>query len=463
MYSDPYPDLSPQQQSQSLAQRIFNQHDAKTCWTVSEVSAWLTQVIRLDMPNPFWICGELVLTAKQAATGHLYASLRDETGATLPLVYFNGMQAIRKDNINSGDKVFAYGHLDIYPQRCNVQFMASRIKRVGDTGTLTELLRKTLAKLAAEGLTDPARKKPLPRYPRRIGLVTSPTAAGYRDFLYTCLSRVQNLTFLLAPSKVQGNTAPAEMIDAIRLLDEYGKCDLIVVTRGGGGAEDLWCFNDEALARAIASAKTPIVTAVGHERDTTLVDYVSDLNAITPTKAAEIVTQELYLATQTLQSHSQRIVRAITWYRQNLRYRLDQCLNARHLTHPQEIISDRKIRLANDELRLASALPHRAKILRSKLDYLWQKLLNAHATKLQQTRTRLTALDTAMRTLDPKGVLQRGYSILLDDNQHAIRDAADAPPGTHLTALLQNGNLDLKVVKKNPVPTGNESIELSLL
>jgi len=450
-------------QPQSLAQRVFSQHDPKTCWTVSEVVSWLTQVIKQDMPNAFWMCGELVLTAKQASTGHLYASLRDESGAIIPLVYFNGMQAIRKDNINSGDKVFAYGHLDIYQQRCTVQFQATRIRRVGDTGTLTELLRKTLAKLAEEGLTDPARKKPLPRYPKRIGLVTSPSAAGYRDFLYTCLSRAKNLTFLLAPSKVQGKEAPTELINAIRLLDDYGKCDLIVVTRGGGGAEDLWCFNDEALARTIAATKTPIVTAVGHERDTTLVDYVSDLNAITPTKAAEIVTQELFLANQALQNFSQRLTRAMTWQRQNLRYRLEQCLRARHLTHPQEIISDRKIRLANDELRLVSALPHRAKILRSRLDALWQRLLTTHATKLQRTKTRLTALETALRTLDPKGVLQRGYSILLDDENHAIREAKDAPPGTHLTALLQKGTLDLQVAKKKTVSTNNESIELSLL
>lgn len=428
-----------------LAVQLFAKHDPRTVWTVTEVANYLTQVVHADFPNYFWLCGELVLNEKQSNNPHFYATLRDETGSTIPVVWFNGTARIRQMDLKSGDRVFAYGHLDIYSPRCTLQFMAQKIQRADGEETLTELMRRSLAKLAAEGLTDPSRKKPIPPFPQRIGIVTSPDAAGYRDFLHTCLSRFPRLTFVLAPSKVQGNAAVPELIQAVKMLDEYGKCDLIVVTRGGGSITDLWCFNDESLARTIAAAKTPIITAIGHERDTTLVDYVSDLNAITPTKAAEIVTQNLFLATQALESYACRIANAMQWLRQNRRLRLEKALSAQHLTHPLQLVADRKTRLANDELRLYSALPHRAEILRSTLDILWQRLLDRQTSDLEHASAQLKTLQTALRTLDPKGVLKRGYSILLDEQQHAIRQPAEAPAGTKLTALLGRGKLKVTV------------------
>ena len=428
-----------------LAAQLYSQHDPRTVWTVTEVSNYLTQVVHADFPNYFWLCGELVLNEKQSNNPHFYATLRDETGATIPVVWFNGTARIRQMELKSGDRVFAYGHLDIYAPHCTLQFMAQKIQRANGEETLTELMRRALAKLSAEGLTDPARKKPIPPFPRRIGIVTSPDAAGYRDFLHTCLSRFPRLSFVLAPSKVQGNAAVPELIQAVKLLDEYGKCDLIVVTRGGGSITDLWCFNDEGLARTIAATKTPIVTAIGHERDTTLVDYVSDLNAITPTKAAEVVTQNLFLAMQALASYAQRMTNVMQWLQQNRRLRLEKALSAQHLTHPLQLVSERKTRLANDELRLYSALPHRAELLRSTLDTLRQRLLEHQTTALEHASAQLKTLQTALRTLDPKGVLKRGYSILLDDQQRAIRTASEATAGTKLTALLSKGKLKVTV------------------
>ncbi|MCQ2396709.1 MAG: exodeoxyribonuclease VII large subunit [Lentisphaeria bacterium] len=437
--------MSEPQQYDNYSERVFASHDPNVAWSVSDVAKYINAVVKHDFPQYFWMFGELVLSSKTQSLAHLYATLRDNDGFSISIVWFNGVSKLAQANIKNGDRVLVYGHIDFYQPRTSVQFVASQIRLIDDKNTLLEKMRQTLAKLAAEGLTDPARKKPLPPYPKCIGIVSSPDAAGYRDFLHTCLSRFPRLSFVLAPSKVQGNTAAAELRQALQMLDDYGKCDVIVLTRGGGSADDLWCFNDEALARAVAAARTPIITAVGHEKDTTLVDYVSDCNAITPTKAAEVVTGNYFMVSGTLADFMRRLEQNIVWKTKSLRMRLDNCLACPYLVHPQGMISDRKTRLANDEIRLYGALPQRAQKMRSTLDNLWQRLFFCQQTRLTRASASLKATTASLRALDPKGVLQRGYSILLDENQHAIRKSEEAPSGTSLTALLSDGQLKVVV------------------
>lgn len=424
---------------------IFARHDPRKAWSVSEVAKYIDAVVKNDFPQKFWIYGEIVFSPTKSNSAHLYATLRDNDGYSISVVQFNGAAKILKSGIKNGNRVFAYGNIGFYPQHNQVQFYATQVQLIDDKGTLLEKMRESLAKLTMEGLTDPARKKPLPPYPKCIGIVTSPDAAGYRDFIYTCLSRFPRLSFILSPSRVQGVGAADELRLALQRLDALGKCDVIVLTRGGGSSDDLWNFNDEALARAVAAAKTPVVTAIGHEKDTSLVDYVSDCNAITPTKAAEMVTNNYYLVSGILQDRIHRIQQSMEWRAQSLRMRLNGCLACNYLKHPLEIVNDRKNRLANDEIRLYGALPQRAQRMRATLDSLWQRLIHRQQTRLAQVSAKVSATTASLRALDPKGVLQRGYSILLDESQHAIRKADEAPVGTHLTALLGDGQLKVTV------------------
>lgn len=452
MTASPSPVESPAPPAKTLAQTLFARHDVRQAWTVEEVTELLHTLVARELPWDFWLCGELILNDRATASAHLYATVRDEKQNTLPLVFFCGAAVVRSLGLKSGEKVLAWGHISLYAPRCDLQFQASRLVRADGGGdTLTELRKKALERLTAEGLLDPRRKKPLPPFPRTIGLVTSPDAAGFRDFLHTCLTRAPRLSFLLAPTKVQGKTAAAECAAALRLLDERGECDVIVITRGGGSEQDLWCFNDEALARAIAQAKTPVLTAIGHEKDTPLVDYVADASAITPTKAAELLTEPLFLAARQLEQFQKAAARALLHALQDRRTRLRHCLETPCLSSPGKIVGDRKNRLLNDEIRLAQALPHQAREHRATFQKAWDALLTLQDARLAKFRARLEQLLGTLHALDPKGVLHRGYSILLNLDGRAVRNASEAPEGTQLTAMLATGSLGLEVISnQNP-------------
>ncbi len=456
----PSPDAPP-----SLAQRLFARHDPSLPWTVSEVAQLVAAVVKREMNFSFWICGELTFTKHASSTPHLFAELRDEQKSTCPLVFFGGQRILQEQEIQSGDRVFAFGTLSFYQPAAKFQFLAQKLHKVEGENTLMQIMRKTLARLTEEGLVDQSRKKTIPPFPRRVGVVSSLDAAGCRDFLTTCFSYTSCLSFLLAPSRVQGEGAAADILAAIRLLDESGECDLIVVTRGGGSIQDLWCFNDEALARGIAAAHTPILTAIGHERDDTLVDHVADAFAITPTKAAETITRGYVQLQNTLQGLREK-AKSLYQHRLTLsRTRWEHCRNSLSRRDPLRELADRKARFVTDMerlYRLLADLPQRQRqhlitlqdrllhhqklLLREKRESL--TLLKTRLrtiTPLQQKRETLAKLQTALRTLDPTSVLKRGYSILLDEQHNAIRQEKEAPPGTRLTALLGKGQLTLTV------------------
>lgn len=404
--------------------------------------------LRQATPYRLEVCGELMLNSSTKVYNHLYARLRDNNESILELTWFNGKARADALGIRNGDKVVARGSLGFYPKSGRLQFIAESLRPVNDEDTLTKLLHELIAKLAKEGLLDASRKKPIPRFPRRIGVVSSIDAAGFRDFIHTSLSRYKGLSFLVAPSRVQGSEAAAELCNGVRLLDEYGGCDVIVVTRGGGGTNELWCFNDETLARTIAAARTPVITAVGHERDTTLVDYVADRCETTPTKAAETLTQPFVEILQRVENDLATIRQSILAKAANLRTRLNACLGSNYLLRPKQLIDDRQLRLVNAEQQLMQALPNQARMRRAKLDNAINTLTARINAFLQGRRGEFERLDNVLRALDPKGVLKRGYSILLDKDKHAIRKETEAPEGTRLTALLAEGSLEL-VVKQD--------------
>ena len=456
--------------SPSLAQRLFARHDPKAVWTVAEVAQLVKCVVQEELNFAFWICGELVFTAHASSSPHLYATLRDERGNSFPLVCFHGQSLLQQREIHNGDRIFAFGRLGFYEPSARLQFIAQELRKVEGENTLMEIMRKTLARLTAEGLVDLARKKPLPPFPRQVGIVSSLDAAGCRDFLTTCLAHTSCLSFLLAPSRVQGEGAAADILNAIRLLDDSGECDLIVVTRGGGSIQDLWCFNDETLARGIAATRTPVLTAIGHERDSTLADYVADAYAITPTKAAEVITREYVNLQNNLRDLREKAEQLCRHRLVLARTRWEHCRNSLVLRDPERDLAERKARLVTDTerlYRLLADLPRRQHqrlaslqdrllhrqelLLREKRESL--TLLTARLrtlTPLQRKRETLTGLQTALRTLDPTSVLKRGYSILLDDRHNAIRQPEEAPPGTRLTALLGKGKLSLTVDPSTP-------------
>ncbi|MGN0867262.1 MAG: exodeoxyribonuclease VII large subunit [Oligosphaeraceae bacterium] len=463
-------EIFPPPATPSLAHRLFARHDPKTVWTVSEISRLVKCVVQEELDFTFWICGELAFTSHASSTPHLYADLRDEQRNSFPLVCFHGQNILRQQNIQNGDRVFAFGRLGFYEPAGRLQFIAQDLRKVDSDNTLVEIMRKTLARLAEEGLTDKSRFKPIPPFPRRVGVVSSLDAAGCRDFLTTCLAYTSCISFLLAPTRVQGEGAAADILAAIRLLEESGECDLIVVTRGGGSIQDLWCFNDESLARGIAAARTPILTAIGHERDDTLADHVADASAITPTKAAETITRNYVNLQNTLRDLREK-AESLYQHRLDLvRTRWEHCRNSLVRRDPRRELEERKARLVTDTerlYRLLADLPQRQRqllgALRDRLLHHQELLLRKKretlalldtrlrtTSPLRQKRETLAGLQTALRTLDPTSVLKRGYSILLDDRHNAIRQAEEAPPGTRLTALLGKGQLTLAVENSTP-------------
>jgi exodeoxyribonuclease VII large subunit len=271
--------------SRTLNLETSEPQDGRRIYRVSE----LTRLIRVALENEFgsiWVEGE-ISNVHPSTPGHIYFTLKDESAQIKAALFRGDRRAVRVE-LRDGLKVRVFGEITAYEQRSEYQIIVKQVEEAG-LGSLQEAFEKLKKKLAAEGLFDAARKKPLPMLPRRIGIVTSPTGAAIRDILNILTRRFPNLYVLVAPVKVQGEGASAEIAAAIDLLNARGGLDVLIVGRGGGSLEDLWAFNEEVVARAIARSRLPVISAVGHEIDFTISDFVADLRAPTPSAAAELV------------------------------------------------------------------------------------------------------------------------------------------------------------------------------
>src|SRR5580658_9618780 len=281
--------MSKQSKSQWDFGELFPVEATRKVFSVGELTEQIRRLLEKQI-GQVWVSGE-VTNFRAQSSGHIYFTLKDAS-AQIACVLFRGETVPHRELISDGQKILVQGDLTVYEPRGQYQLIVQAVELQG-IGSLQIAFEKLKQKLAAEGLFSTERKRPLPKFPQRIGLVTSPTGAAIRDVLHVVQRRNPGLEIILAPCRVQGDGAAREIAGAIRLLNEFdaGKFDLILITRGGGSLEDLWAFNEEIVARAIFDSAVPVVSAVGHEIDFTIADFVADLRAATPSAAAEIITQ----------------------------------------------------------------------------------------------------------------------------------------------------------------------------
>jgi len=409
--------------------------------TVSELTARLRGVVEETFPA-LWVEGE-VSNFRLYGAGHAYFTLKDE-GAQLRAVLFrNRMRRLRFEP-GDGQHLLAFGALEVYAQRGEYQLVVERLEPRG-LGALQLAFEQLKQRLAAEGLFDPRRKRALPRFPRRIGIATSPGGAAVRDMLRVIGRRFAGLSIVVAPCRVQGEGAGAEIARAIADLNGLGDVDVIIVGRGGGSLEDLWAFNEEVVARAIAGSKAPVVSAVGHEADVTIADFVADVRAATPSNAAELVVREKQAVADALDALRRRLERGVARPLAELARRVDgaQGRLARagagahaRARHRVELLTSR-LHAASPFARLASHR-HRLERARARLDGLL-------ARRLEGGRHRLGAAVGRLDSLSPLAVLGRGYSLTRTPDGTIVRRAGQVEPGDAVNVLLHEGTLRCRV------------------
>ena len=389
---------------------------AEEVLTVSQLSAKLKGVIEDHFPS-VWVAGE-ISNFSQPQSGHCYFTLKDDN-AQIRAVLWRNTAARLKLALHDGLEVVCRGRLDLYPPRGSYQLVVDELQPKG-MGALELALRQRREKLAAEGLFDSARKRRLPPFPRRIGIVTSPTGAAIRDFLQVMHRRWSGVEVLIFPARVQGDCAGDEIVAAIEAANRVQPAiDVLVVTRGGGSLEDLWCFNEETVVRAIAKSKVPTISGIGHEIDVTLADLAADVRALTPSEAAERVVPSATDLRDAVRSLQHRLQTVLGTRLNHYRHRLDSLASRPALARPLEAVHQRGRRL--DELSL--------------------RLRGASQGLLRDRRAALETMAAKLESLSPLGVLGRGYSLTFREGEsRLITSAEQLKPGQRIVTRFQQGS-----------------------
>ena len=356
-------------------------------------------------------------------SGHHYFTMKDAESA-IRCVLFKGNSFSLRFRPENGMSVLAVGKAAIYPRDGSFQFYCTRLLPDG-AGDLSVAFEQLKQKLFREGLFDPAHKKPLPSYPHRIGIVTSPAGAAVHDMLRILGRRYPLSKVILFPVRVQGAEAPAEISRALDYANQNQLCDVLIVGRGGGSAEDLWAFNEEAVSRAIYRSRIPVVSAVGHEPDVVISDFTADLRAATPSNAAELVAPDQMKLRNTLRAYESSLQTAAEKRIAEARSRLSVLASSPVLRSPDSYVQERRLRLD-----LAGSALHRA-----------------GTALLQEKRREIVRLSASLDAMSPLKVLARGYSIATDAAGQVIRYAADVRPEDEVFVRLQDGSLQTKVLK----------------
>ena len=354
-------------------------------------------------------------------SGHHYFTLKDSE-SSLKCVMFKSSASRLRFRPENGMGVTVWGRVTVYPRDGAYQLYATQIMPEG-TGDLQIAFEQLKAKLEGEGLFDPEHKKPLPRFPGRIAIITSSAGAAVHDMIRILGRRWPLAKVLLLPVRVQGVEAPPEIAGAIRYANEFDVADLIITGRGGGSIEDLWAFNDERVARAIYASRLPVISAVGHEPDVTISDYVADRRASTPSNAAEIAVPDCREIEELLSAYELRASQGMRKQLNNLRERLDSCASRRVLLDPMTLVDNRRMELDRSRERLAAA---EEKILAGK-------------------RQRFVAATAKLDAMSPLKVLTRGYAITHDEKGNSIRSAEQLHSGDKITLRLSDGSADCLV------------------
>lgn len=430
--------------------------------------AELTRRIKVTLEDEIgsvWVEGE-ISNLSRPASGHMYFTLKD-ADAQIRGAMFRGNMTALKFSPRDGMKVRCQGELSVYEKRGEYQIIVRRIEEAGK-GSLQEQFEKLKAQLQKEGLFDAARKRKLPVLPQRIGIVTSPTGAAIRDLLNILCRRFPNLHITLLPVKVQGEGSAQEVAAAIDLFNAMGSTDVMIVGRGGGSLEDLWAFNEEVVARAVARSTIPVISAVGHETDFTICDFVADLRAPTPSAAAELVVQPKAVFEEMLRVHARHLAGALSKCALTLKNRYTRAAGSYVFREPGHLVARGREQLLHigerlairlrgafeqrqqrvDELgmRLGHQLRLGGNAARQKTDRLAQAMLHVMRIQAQARRERLKRLEAQLRALGPVAVLERGYSITQSADGRVIRDAQDVKKGDRLVTRIAKGTVNSEVV-----------------
>ena len=435
-------------------------------WTVRDLIAAVRTHLEREYTDT-WVEGE-ISNFRAHDSGHLYFTLKDEA-AQIRVVMFRSSARLLRFRPENGMSVVVRGRVTIYEDRGELQISAEYLEPKG-AGALQIAFEQLKAKLEAEGLFDSARKKPIPALPTKIGIVTSPQAAALRDILNILRRRHDTANVLIFPAQVQGEAAALEVTAGIRYFNKARNVDVIIVARGGGSAEDLAAFNNEGLARAVAACEIPVISAVGHETDFTILDFVADLRAPTPSAAAELVIRSRFEVDEQLSGLHRRLEKAMRYHllmaRQNLtelaqhgafarmmdlihrrEQRLDDLVN--RLAHGQRDVLEKQRRRFET---LSGAVRHYdvRRVLggmKKDLDARTKAIVSAVRNALLEGRVRLDRMDTALQALSPLAILERGYALVFDASGNLLTNAAKVEPGEEISARLARGTVEATVKK----------------
>ena len=440
-------------------------------YSVSELNRAAKQILDIELPS-LWLEGE-ISNLSRPASGHWYFSLKDEN-AQIRCAMFKRANSSVKFNVANGDKVLIRGKVSLYEARGDYQLIADRMEDSG-TGALQRAYEELRDKLAKEGLFAAEHKQKLPELPATIGVITSSTGAALYDILHVLERRLPFVEVKIYPVLVQGDLAPAEIAHAIQQADFENLCDVLIVGRGGGSLEDLWAFNDERVARAAFAAKTPIISAVGHEVDFTILDFVADLRAPTPSAAAEVATpitqDDLAAQVRTL---FQYLAKTSAEKLQKENQKLDYINKRLQLAHPGQRLKQQNERLQNQTSRLhelmqrlvqqqnsainnlKGRLTRQDPVIRIRTENetvkrLQNRLLSSSAHSLQLKKANFGQLSGKLNTLSPLATLERGYALVqVQDaklNNNVVSSVSDAKEGQLISTKLKDGDIESTITK----------------
>jgi exodeoxyribonuclease VII large subunit len=436
-------------------------------WKVRELVASVRGQVEREYPDA-WVEGE-ISNFRAPESGHLYFTLKDGN-AQIRVVMFRSSARLLRFRPADGLQVVVRGRVTIYEDRGELQIAAEYIEPKG-AGSLQLAFEQLKAKLEAEGLFAPERKKPIPTLPARIGIVTSPQAAALRDILNILHRRHHSVNVLIFPAQVQGDAAAFEVAAGVRFFNQQKKVEVIIVARGGGSAEDLASFNNEGLARTVAASEIPVISAIGHETDFTIIDFVADLRAPTPSAAAELVIRSRQEIEDKASALHARLERAMRYRLLIGRQALTQLAQHGAFARMMELIRQRQQKL--DDLAHRMELAERGLLekyrrrwetisaavrhydvrlvlggMRRELDTRTTALASVMRNLLLQKRVRMERMETALQSLSPVAILDRGYALVFDSEGKLLKDADGAKIGEEISARLARGRIQAAVTKK---------------
>lgn len=396
------------------------QHDSgETARTVSELTREIKNRLETHYPD-VWVSGE-ISNCRPARSGHVYLTLKDDQSQISAVIWRNTASSLAFD-LADGLEVVARGGVEVYLPRGQYQLVIRQLIPKG-VGALELAFRQLQEQLADEGLFDADRKQPIPAFPKRIALVTSPTGAALRDMLQVITRRWPAVEIVLLPVRVQGTGAAEEIAQAIRMVPQLPRVDVVIAGRGGGSLEDLWAFNEEVVARAIADCPVPIISAVGHEIDVSIADLVADKRALTPSEAGELVVPHQDELRNAIHAVRTRLASALRQHAQHARTQLDALAARPVLVRPHGRIHE----------------------LAEQVDLLQQRIDRAARNQIRSSQDQLRTAAAALQALSPLDVLGRGYSMTRTAQGHVVNNSEDLQPGDQIVTTLASGQITSRV------------------